>query len=109
MSTYYYGFKFVLHKNKGRTSEKFVRSDQGRIDVKSTPKGKVLIRCSGKAIYGRFQRQGVIRWRVRWMRLKGGEPVTGAELRVVLTSNPQIDTEGIEVRLRSGESLLEVK
>ena len=41
------------------------------------------------------------------MILKGGEPITGAESRMVLTPSPQFDTRGIEVRLMSGESLLE--
>ena len=43
------------------------------------------------------------------MTLKGGEPITGAESRVRLTSPPQIDNGGIEVRLMSGEILLEAR
>ena len=43
------------------------------------------------------------------MTLKVGEPIVGAYLRVRLTSSPQLDTGGIEVRLMSGESLLEAR
>ena len=43
---------------------------------------------------------------LRWMTLKGGEHIRGSESRVGLTSPPQLDTGGIEVRLMSGESLL---
>ena len=84
-----------------------MRSDQDKTDVNIDVNGKVSIRCSGKAIYGRFRHQGEIRWRVRRMTLKGGEPITGAKSRVGLTSPSQLDTGGIEVRLTSGESLLE--
>ena len=40
------------------------------------------------------------------MTLNGGEPTGGADSRVGLTSSPQLDTGGIEVRIVSGESLL---
>ena len=43
---------------------------------------------------------------LRWMTLKGGEPIRGAESRVGLTSPPHLDTGGIGVRIMSGESLL---
>ena len=72
-----------------------MRLDQDGIDVKIDVNGKVLIRCSGMAIYGRFRHQGEIRWRVRWLILKGGEPTTGSESRVGLTSTPKLDTGGI--------------
>ena len=38
--------------------------------------------------------------------MKGGELIRGDDLRVVLTSPPNIDTEGIKVRQRSEKSLL---
>ena len=38
--------------------------------------------------------------------MKRGKPIGGADSRVVLTSSPQFDTGGIDVRLMSGESLL---
>ena len=41
--------------------------------------------------------------------MKGGEPIGGAVSRVGLTSSPHIDTREIEVRLVSGESLLEAR
>ena len=82
---------------------------QDKIDVKISVNGKVYIRCLGKAIYGRFWRQGEIRWRVRWLTLKGGELITGSESGVGLTSPPQLDTGGVEVRLMSGEILLEAR
>ena len=40
--------------------------------------------------------------------MKGGD-IIGAKLRVELTSPPQLDTGGIEVRIVSGESLLEAR
>ena len=49
-----------MHENMGRTSEKFVRSDQDGIDVKIDVNGKVSIRCSSKAIYGIFLLKGEI-------------------------------------------------
>ena len=63
VSKYYYVLKMVVYKNTGRTSKEILRSDQDRIDVKSDVNGReiVSIRCSGKAIYGRFRRQGEIR------------------------------------------------
>ena len=70
--TYCYGLKCVVHKNTGRTSETFVRSYQDRIDVKIDVHGEVSIRCSGKAIYGRFRHQGDIRWRVEVDDIEGG-------------------------------------
>ena len=84
----------------------FLRSDQYCIDIKIDAKGKVLIRCSGKVICGRFRRQEEIKWRVRRLILKGGGHIIGAESRLGLTSTPQFDTGGIEVRPISGESLL---
>ena len=39
---------------------------------------------------------------LRCLTSKGGEPITGAELRVGLTSPPQLDTGGIDVRIISG-------
>ena len=62
----------VVHENIGRTSEKFVRLDQDKIDAKIDVNGKVSIRCSGKEIYGRFWRQGEIRWRVEVDDIEGG-------------------------------------
>ena len=43
------------------------------------------------------------------MKLKGWETIIGDEPRVGLTSTPQIDTGGSEVRLMSGERLLEAR
>ena len=43
------------------------------------------------------------------MILKVGESIGGANSRVGLISSPQIDTRGIEVRLMSGEILLEAR
>ena len=60
-----------MHENTGRTSDKFVSSDQGGIDVKSDVNGKVSIRFSGKAIYGRFWSQGETRWRVEVADIEG--------------------------------------
>ena len=90
-----------MYKNTGRTS-KIVTSDQDSIDIKSDVNGREMfsIRCSGKAIYGRFRLQGEIRWKLRRMTLKGGEHVTGAKSRVGLTSHPYLYTGGIEVRLK---------
>ena len=56
-----------------------------------------------------FGVKGISGGGLRWMILKGGEPIRGAESRVGLTSLPQLDTRGIEVRLMSGESLLEAR
>ena len=39
--------------------------------------------------------------------IEGRGPIRGDESRVRLTSPPQIDIGGIEVRIMSGESLLE--
>ena len=44
-----------------------------------------------------------------WLILKIGEHITGAESRVRLTSPPQLDNGGVEVRLMSGEILLEAR
>ena len=41
--------------------------------------------------------------------MKVGEHIEGASLRVGLTSPPQIDTRGIEVRLVSREILIEAR
>ena len=68
-----------MHESTGRTKEKFVRLDQDRIEVNIDVNDKVSIRCLGKAVYGRFRSQEDIRWRVRWLTLKGVEPITGAE------------------------------
>ena len=49
-------------------------SDQGGIDVKNDVNGReemVSIRCLGKAIHGRFWRQGDIRWRVQVDEIEG--------------------------------------
>ena len=54
-------YKIVVQKNMGRTSLKFMSSDQDRIEVKTII---VLIRCSRKAITGRFRSQGEIKFRV---------------------------------------------
>ena len=43
------------------------------------------------------------------MVLKGGEPITGAKLRVGMTSPTHIDNGGIEVRIMLGESILEAR
>ena len=47
------------------------RSVLNEIDIKIDVNGKVLIRCSGKAIYGRFWRQGEIRWKVEVADIEG--------------------------------------
>ena len=60
-----------MHEDTGRTSETFVWSDQDRIDVKSDVNRKVFIRCSGKAIYVIFWRQGDTRWRVEMTNIEG--------------------------------------
>ena len=55
-----------MHKNTERTSYKYVRLDQGGIDVKSDVNGRegiVLIMCSRREIYGRAKHQGKI-----WLR-----------------------------------------
>ena len=39
---------------------------------------------------------------LRLLTLKGGGPIRGDKLMVGLTSPPQLDTKGIEVRLMSG-------
>ena len=56
-----------------------------------------------------FGVKGISGGGLRWTTLKIGEPIRGSELRVGLNSPPQIDTRGIEVRLMSGESLLEAR
>ena len=43
------------------------------------------------------------------MLLKGGERIRGDVSRVGLTSPPQLDTGGIEVRIMSGEILLDTR
>ena len=43
---------------------------------------------------------------LRWLKLKIGEHIRGAESRVGLTSPPHIETREIDVRLMAGESLL---
>ena len=53
-----------------------------------------------------FGSKGISGRGLRWITLKGGEPIIGSESRVGLTSPPHIDTRGIEVRLMSGERLL---
>ena len=60
-----------MHKNTGRTSEKSLRSEQDDIDAKIDVNVKVSIRCSVKAIYGRFLHQGEIRWRVEVTDIEG--------------------------------------
>ena len=69
----------VVHKNNRSTSEKLGRSDQDRIDVKIDFNGEVSISFSEKATYVIFRSQGEIKRRVRWLTLKGGEPITGAK------------------------------
>ena len=91
-----------MHESTGRTKETFVRLDQGGIGVKSYVNGNVLIRCLGKAIYGDFGVKGRSGEGLRWLKLKGGRAIIGAESRVGLTSPPHIDTGGMEVRLMSG-------
>ena len=54
-----------------------------------------------------FGVKGISGGGLRWLTLKGGEPIIGSESRVRLTSTPQIETEGIDNRLISGESILE--
>ena len=46
---------------------------------------------------------------LRCLLLKGGGSIIGAKSRMGMTSPPHIDTRGIEVRLTSGESLLETR
>ena len=46
---------------------------------------------------------------LRYLILKGGEPIRGVEWRVGLTSTPHLDTRRIEVKLRSGESILNAR
>ena len=67
----------------------------------------ILTRRSRKTTTGRLWRQGKIRFMVKSLSLKGGEPICGAGSKARLKSFPQIDTGGIEVRLMSGERLLE--
>ena len=61
----------VVHKNMRSNTEKNVRSDQDRIDVKIDVNGKVSIRFLVKAINGRLWCQGDIRWRVEVYDIKG--------------------------------------
>ena len=84
-----------------------MRSDQDGIYVKIDVNRKVWIICLRKKIYGRFWSQGEIRWGVRWLTLKVGEPIIRSESRLGLTSPPQIGTVMIEVGLLLWESLLE--
>ena len=63
-------------KTREGPQKKFVISDQDGIDIRIDVNGKVSIGCSEKAIYGRFWCKGDIRWRMRWMTLKGGETIT---------------------------------
>ena len=69
----------------------------------------VLIKHWGKKITGIFQHQGKVRLRMRWLPLKGGEPIGGASSRVGLISSPQIDNGGNEAWIMPGESLLEAR
>ena len=46
-----------------------------------------------KVIYG---------WGMRWLILKGGEPIGGSNSRVGMASPPHIDTMGIKVSIMSG-------
>ena len=97
-----------MHKNTGRTSEKFMRLDQDRIDVKTDVKGKVLIMCSGRQSVEDFGIKGRSGECLRWLILKVREPITGSDLRVGLNSPPpQFYTRGVELGLMSGEILLE--
>ena len=99
-----------MHENTGRTSENVVRSDQDGIDVNIDVNGKVSIWCLGNAIYERFRRQENIRWRFEVADIEGrgnyhrSQVEGGTDL-----TPPQLDTGGIDVRLMSGESLLEAK
>ena len=80
-----------------------MRSDQDWIDVKSDVNSReemVSIIWLGKEISERSC------WGLRWLTLKGGEPIGGADSRVVPTSSPQIDTRTIHARLVSGDILL---
>ena len=57
-----------MNENTGRTSEKFVRLDQDRTDVKSDLNGRgrvVSVRRLGEAISGRFWQQVEI-----WLRVE---------------------------------------
>ena len=83
-----------------------MRLDQDRIDVKIDVNGKVSIRCSGKEIYGRFRCQGDIRWRVEVNDIEGRGTYHMRRVESGTDLTPHIDTEGIEVRLISGENLL---
>ena len=56
-----------------------------------------------------FGTKGISGRGLMWTKLKGGEHIIGAESRVGLTSPPHTDTRKIEVRLMSGESLLEAR
>ena len=44
---------------------------------------------------------------LRWLTLKGEGPIRGYDSRVRLTSPPHIDTGGVDVRIMSGDSLLD--
>ena len=67
------GIIFFVYKRTGRNSFVLVRLDQDRIYIKSNVNGREMasIRWSGKAIYGRFWRQGDIRWRCEVTDIEG--------------------------------------
>ena len=84
-------------------------SDQGGIDVKNDVNGReemVSIRCLEKATYGSFWRQGKIRWRVQMDNIEGRIIYQRSRFEGGTEPVPHLDTRGIGVRLRSGESLL---
>ena len=56
-----------------------------------------------------FQHQRKVSLRMRCLSLKGGKPIRGPVLRVVLISSPNIDNIWIEVSIMSGERLLEAR
>ena len=64
-----------------------MRLDQDGIDIKSYVNGRegiVSIRRSRKEIYGKIGVKGISGQGLRWMILKGGEPMGGSDLRVGL-------------------------
>ena len=63
----------------------------------------------GRVSTSRIWRQEKIRFRFEVDFIEGGEPIGESVLRVLLTSYPQIDAGGGNIRIMSGESLLDAK
>ena len=77
-----------MHKNTGRASKTFVRSDQYGIDVENDVNGRegmFLVRCLWKALYERFWSQGDIMWRVEVADIEEGReepcPLFGTKVK----------------------------